>query len=105
MANLKFNDSASIEKEINQLKNYFDIGNMTFSQENRLFKGISNLQSSCYLVAKLQSQANDVKKKRRQLSTQLTSKNKEIDAVQEQITTIEKTLDALRETGKNLKQI
>jgi len=55
------------------------------------------------LVAELKSKdanLDDVKEQRKQLSAQLTAKDKEIDAVQVEISAIEKTLDALRETEK-----
>jgi uncharacterized coiled-coil DUF342 family protein len=102
-ANIKFNDLASIEKEINKLKNYHETSNMSLSEEKRLIKEIEALQSSKNLVAELKNKdanLDDVKEQRKQLSAQLTAKDKEIDAVQVEITEIEKILDALRETEK-----
>lgn len=108
-ANVRFSDVASIDKEIEKLKNKQETTSMSLSEEKRLIKEIDSLQQSKQMLDEIKGKDADIdnaKEQRKLINAELNAKNKEIDAVQVEIDAKQKEVDAMKdnevEARKNL---
>lgn len=108
-SNVRFSDVASIDKEIEKLKNKQETTSMTLNEEKRLIKEIETLQQSKQMLDEIKGKDADIenaKEQRKLITAELNAKNKEIDALQVEIDAKQKEVDAMKdnevEARKNL---
>ena len=105
-SNIKFSTVEQIDAEVAKLVKLHETTSMSLQEEKRIIKEIDTLKASKSLVKDLKSKEtslDDIKEQRKNITTLITAKDKEIDAVQSLIDTASKALDALRgtQTSKN----
>jgi uncharacterized coiled-coil DUF342 family protein len=104
-ANIKFSKVEDIDKELTRLKKKQETTSMSLSEEKKILKEIDQLKASKSLVASLkvkETDLEDVKEQRKNLTAQVALVDKEIDAVQSQMDKKTETIKELteKENGK-----
>jgi len=95
---VRFGSVKEIEDEIRRLERRQQTTSMSLGEEKRLIKEIQTLTASKSLVSQLKAKETniqDVWDQRKLINVELTTKDKEIDAVQEEINEKSGALDAL----------
>lgn len=109
-SSVKFTSLKEIEDEIRRLERRQQTTSMSLGEEKRLIKEIGVLNGSKSVVAQLKAKETSIQgvwDQRKLINTELTAKDKEIDAVQAEITEKSAALDAMsaKETdNKDVKQ-
>ena len=107
-ANVRFGSVQEIDAEIAKLQRRQETTSMSLTEEKKLIKEMDALQASKKLVADLKTKdtsLDDVKEQRKLISAQITTKDKEIDAVQAEIDVKSEALSRTCPTRRRIRGI